>query len=113
MAVRFGGNVDYLFGWEWKAWGLYRPDLDAPSKATFPIVLGAGVADRGAYYARPSVEIARRIKAPWVEFPGIHMEFLRNPETFGSALKAVATIIQTQVGEVPELWCKEQQPSIP
>ncbi|MFE4544624.1 alpha/beta fold hydrolase [Arthrobacter sp. NPDC056727] len=113
LTARFGGNVDYLFGWEWKAWGSYQPNLDALAKVSFPLVLGAGSADRGAYYARPSVEIARRINAPWVEFPGIHLEFLRNPDAFGAALKAVATLIQTQVGEVPEHWQKEQETSTP
>lgn len=108
LAVRFGGNVDYLFRWEWEAWGSYKPDLDALSKVNFPIVLGAGSTDRGAYYARPSIEIANRIRAPWVEFPGVHLEFLSDPDGFGAALKAVATLIQTQVDGVPYLWQTEQ-----
>lgn len=70
----------------------------------FPIVLAAGAADRGAYYARPSVEIARRIGVPWAEFPGIHMEFLRNPAIFAAALRALATQMLSREGTVPARW---------
>ncbi|MFC8343006.1 alpha/beta fold hydrolase [Streptomyces sp. NPDC057280] len=88
---RFLGNQDHLFGTEWPGFAGFRPDEDALRSAPFPIVLGAGVEDRDTYYARPSVEIARRIGAPWVEFPGIHMEFLRHPDRFAAAVRALAT----------------------
>ncbi|NEB06134.1 alpha/beta hydrolase [Streptomyces sp. SID13726] len=84
---RFLGNQDHLFGAEWPGFAAFRPDETALRAAPFPIVLGAGAEDRDTYYARPSVEIARRIGAPWVEFPGIHMEFLRNPAGFAAALR--------------------------
>jgi pimeloyl-ACP methyl ester carboxylesterase len=87
---RFLGNQDHLFGTEWPGFAGFRPDEGALKAAPFPIVLGAGAEDRDTYYARPSVEIARRIGAPWVEFPGIHMEFLRHPDRFAAALRAVA-----------------------
>ncbi|KMS76064.1 acetyltransferase [Streptomyces viridochromogenes] len=88
---RFLGNQDHLFGTEWPGFAGFRPDTEVLKAAPFPIVLAAGAADRGAYYARPSVEIARRIGVPWVEFPGIHMEFLRNPAIFAAALRVPAT----------------------
>ncbi|MDN3026783.1 alpha/beta hydrolase [Streptomyces sp. S.PB5] len=87
---RFLGNQDHLFGAEWPAFAGFRPDEGALKSVPFPVVLGAGAEDRDTYYARPSVEIARRIGAPWVEFPGIHMEFLRHPDRFAAALRAVA-----------------------
>ncbi|WP_046256958.1 alpha/beta fold hydrolase [Streptomyces sp. WM6386] len=92
---RFLGNQDHLFGTEWQGFARFRPDEAALKSAPFPIVLGAGAEDRGTYYARPSVEIARRIGAPWVEFPGIHMEFLRHPDRFAAALGALATWVHT------------------
>jgi pimeloyl-ACP methyl ester carboxylesterase len=104
LQQRFMGNVDYLFGKEWAAWSAFLPDEAALSGATFPLILGAGAADRGLYYARPSVEIAARIKAPWVEFPGIHLEFLRRPEVFGAGLRAVLTQMQTTLEGVPPQW---------
>jgi pimeloyl-ACP methyl ester carboxylesterase len=106
LAGRFAGNVDFLFEWEWPAWGKWLPDFDSLAQAPFPVVLGAGSADRGLYYGRPSVEIAARLKVPWVEFPGIHLEFLRNPAVFGAALRAMASYLHTLDTDapVPELW---------
>jgi pimeloyl-ACP methyl ester carboxylesterase len=101
---RFLGNIDYLFTWEWDEWARFLPDVKALAQAEFPIVLGAGSADRGLYYARPSVEIASQIGASWVEFPGIHLEFLPRPELFAAAVRAVATQMHTTVYSVPELW---------
>lgn len=86
---RFLGNQDHLFGTEWPGFAAFRPDEQALRAAPFPIVLGAGTEDLDTYYGRPSVEIARRMGAPWVEFPGIHMEFLRHPDRFATALRAL------------------------
>ncbi|WP_343242796.1 alpha/beta hydrolase [Streptomyces sp. SID12501] len=101
---RFLGNADHLFGHEWPAFAAFHPDEAALRAAPFPIVLGAGADDRGAYYARPSVEIARRLGVPWVEFPGIHMEFLRHPSLFAAALRVLATQMYAADGRVPALW---------
>src|SRR5215470_8750659 len=70
FAERFAGNVDFLFHYEWAEMADFLPDFEALARAPFPIVLSAGSEDRGAYYGRPSVEIAARLKAPWAEFPG-------------------------------------------
>jgi pimeloyl-ACP methyl ester carboxylesterase len=104
LQQRFMGNVDHLFKWEWPAWGQFLPDEEALSRAEFPIVLGAGSDDRGLYYARPSIEITARIGAPWVEFPGIHLEFLARPALFAAALRAVATQVYTATDSVPAQW---------
>jgi pimeloyl-ACP methyl ester carboxylesterase len=101
---RFLGNVEHLFGNEWPGWTGFVPDYEALKAAPFPIVLAAGAADRGLSYARPSIEIARRIGAPWAEFPGIHLEFLPRPEVFGAALRAVLTEIHSRTAEAPEQW---------
>nr|WSY49565.1 hypothetical protein OG999_04985 [Streptomyces sp. NBC_00886] len=55
-------------------------------------------------YVRPSIEIARRIGVPWVEFPGIHTEFLRSPARFAVAVRVLATRMRSREGDVPELW---------
>ncbi|XUL86112.1 alpha/beta fold hydrolase [Streptomyces galilaeus] len=101
---RFLGNQDHLFGTEWSGFADFRPDETVLKSAPFPIVLGAGAEDRGTYYARPSIEIARRIGAPWAEFPGIHMEFLRHPDRFAAAVRVLATQLHSRDGDVPELW---------
>ncbi|MDX3457010.1 alpha/beta hydrolase [Streptomyces sp. ME02-8801-2C] len=101
---RFLGNADQLFRHEWPGFAAFHPDEAALRAAPFPIVLGAGADDRGTYYARPSIEIARRIGVPWVEFPGIHMEFLRHPSVFAAALRILATQVYAADGRVPEPW---------
>ncbi|MFI6402182.1 alpha/beta fold hydrolase [Streptomyces sp. NPDC050548] len=101
---RFLGNQDHLFGTEWSGFAGFRPDEAALKSAPFPVVLGAGAEDRGTYYARPSIEIARRIGAPWAEFPGIHMEFLRDPDRFAAALRVLATQLHSRDGDVHERW---------
>ncbi|MFD9498291.1 alpha/beta fold hydrolase [Streptomyces sp. NPDC060035] len=107
---RFLGNQDHLFGTEWPGFAGFRPDEAALKAAPFPVVLGSGSSDRGAYYARPSLEIARRIGVPWVEFPGIHMEFLRRPAIFAAALRALATQMLSREGRVPAEWAGEHTP---
>lgn len=98
---RFLANQDHLFTAEWPALASFRPDEQALRSAPFPVVLGAGSEDRGAYYARPSIEIARRIDAPWAEFPGIHMEYLRAPAPFAAAIRALATLLHWQATAGP------------
>ncbi|MFG2965050.1 alpha/beta fold hydrolase [Streptomyces sp. NPDC048288] len=98
---RFLANQDHLFTAEWPALASFRPDEQALRSAPFPVVLGAGSEDRGAYYARPSIEIARRIDAPWAEFPGIHMEYLRAPAPFAAAIRALATLLNWQATAGP------------
>jgi pimeloyl-ACP methyl ester carboxylesterase len=101
---RFFGNSVYLFTQEWEAWGSWMPDEEALSKVSFPLLLGAGQEDRGLYYGRPSVEIAARVGAPWVEFPGIHLEFLRNPDLFAATLHALLTQLHSSLEGVPASW---------
>ncbi|MEV6482891.1 hypothetical protein [Streptomyces sp. NPDC051576] len=99
-----GGVPAAGFGIEWSGFAAFRPDENALKSAPFPVVLGAGVEDRGTYYARPSIEIGRRIGAPWVEFPGIRMEFLRDPARFVAAVRVLATQMDSRGGDVPPLW---------
>ncbi|WP_416965694.1 alpha/beta fold hydrolase [Streptomyces sp. Agncl-13] len=101
---RFLGNQDHLFGTEWPGFAAFTPDETALKSAPFPVVLGAGAEGRGTYYARPSIEIARRIGVPWVEFPVIHMEFLRDPDRFAAAVRVLVTQMRSRDGHVPELW---------
>lgn len=101
---RFLGNQDHLFGTEWPGFAAFLPDETALKSTPFPIVLGAGAEDRGTYYARPSIEIAHRIGAPWAEFPGIHLEFLRDASRFAAAVRALATQMHSGGGQVPPQW---------
>jgi pimeloyl-ACP methyl ester carboxylesterase len=108
LQQRFMGNVDHLFKSEWAPWGNFLPDEEALNRADCPILLAAGSADRGLYYARPSIEVASRIGAPWAEFPGVHLEFVPRPSQFAAAARALFTkMYTTTVGSVPDLWRSE------
>jgi hypothetical protein len=39
-----------------------------------------------------------------VEFPGIHMEFLRHPALFAAAVRVLATQMYVTDGRVPDPW---------
>lgn len=104
LTQRFMGNVDHLFKVEWKVIGTFEPDVQALKAAPFPIVMAAGAEDRGEFYARPSVVIAQRIGAAWVEFPGIHLESVARPAIFAAALRVVATGMCTQTAGIPKQW---------
>ena len=101
---RFAGNLEHLFTVEFPGFTDYVIDEAALTAAPFPIVLGAGSADRGLYYARPSIVLAQRTGRPWAEFPGIHLEFMRHPDRFAAALRALATQMITSVPRIPEQW---------
>jgi pimeloyl-ACP methyl ester carboxylesterase len=104
LQQRFLGNLEFLYRWEWDGWAGFQPDIAALSKVEFPLVLAAGAADRGVMYARPSIEIAAHARLPWVEFPGIHLEFLARPELFAAALRAVVSGMHSQSSGVPDGW---------
>ena len=102
---RFAGNVDFLFETEWSSITDYRPDIEALKSAAFPIVLAAGSADRGYYFARSAAVIATEIGAEWVEFPGIHMEAMARPAVLAAALRVVATGLHVRVTRsIPGQW---------
>lgn len=102
---RFAGNVDFLFTTEWRSIAGYSPNLQALKSASFPIVLAAGSADRGRYFARPAAVIAAEIGAEWVEFPGTHMEALARPAVLAAALRVVATGLHVRVARlIPDQW---------
>ncbi|MFY4695284.1 alpha/beta fold hydrolase [Burkholderia glumae] len=104
LAQRVLGNFDYFFRCEWASLGQFVPNFEALRSVHLPIVLGAGSEDRGLYYARPSIEIAKRIDATWVEFPGVHLEFVKRPEIFAAALRPLLTQLHDRIGGGAAPW---------
>ena len=105
LEERFGGNADFLFSTEWNSIVDYRPDLEALKSASFPIVMTAGSADRGCYFARSAAVIAKEIGAEWAEFPGIHLEAVARPAVLAGALRVVATGLHVRVTQsIPDQW---------
>ena len=104
LAQRVLGNFDYLFRREWAGFGQFVPDFEALQSVRFAIVLAAGSEDRGLYYARPSIEIAKRIGATWAEFPGVHLEFITRPEIFAAALRPLLTYLHDRIDGGAAPW---------
>ena len=105
LEERFGGNIDFLFETEWKSIAAYQPDLAALKSVAFPIVMAAGSADRGCYFARSAAVIANEIGAEWAEFPGIHLEAVARPAVLAGALRVVATGLHARVTRsIPSQW---------
>lgn len=104
LTQRVMGNFEHLFRCEWSAFGQFVPDYQALSDCPFPIFLAAGSDDRGLYYARPSIEIAKKIGASWAEFPGVHLEFITRPEIFAAALRPLLTYLHEKVGGAVAPW---------
>lgn len=108
---RFMGNLDHLFDGEWDAWEAFSPDVEALTAAGAPpLVLAGAAANRGLFNSLPAVRIAARVGASWLEFPGIHLEFLVRPSGFSAALRAACTHLYTSTqGDVPGVWTRPVQ----
>jgi len=84
---RFMGNGEYLVTRELAPFLAFEPDYDALKAAKFPIVIGVG-ADSGQYYpGRAAAEVAKRLGAPLVEFPGPHAGYTEKPAEFAVTLR--------------------------
>lgn len=104
LLQRFMGNVEYLFDREWESWSRFEPDVDALSVFGPRLVLAGAAANRGLFNSLPAADMASRLGAPWLEFPGVHLEFLVRPQGFAAALRAALTQIFTTHLDMPDVW---------
>lgn len=86
-AARFMGNGEYLIARELESFLAFDPDYDALKAAEFPIVIGVGAESRQYYPGRAAAEVAKRLGAPLVEFPGAHAGYTEKPAEFAVALR--------------------------
>lgn len=85
--ARFIGNGEYLVTRELAPFMAFDPDYEALRAVEFPIVIGVGADSRRYYPARAAEEVARRLNAPVVEFPGPHAGYTEKPAEFAVALR--------------------------
>lgn len=86
-AARFMGNGEYLMRREFEPFLSFEPDYVALKAAEFPIRIGVGAASREYYPARAAAEVAKRLGAPVVEFPGGHAGYTEKPAEFAVTLR--------------------------
>jgi pimeloyl-ACP methyl ester carboxylesterase len=67
----------------------FEPDLAALRASTTRIVPGTGRDSAGQLAYRGSVELARELGVPTVEFPGGHVGFIEAPPEFAEVLRGV------------------------
>jgi pimeloyl-ACP methyl ester carboxylesterase len=85
--ARFMGNGEYLIKRELAPFLAFEPDYAALKAAEFPIVIGVGAESRQYYPGRAAAEVAKRLGAPLVEFPGAHAGYTEKPTEFAATLR--------------------------
>jgi pimeloyl-ACP methyl ester carboxylesterase len=85
--ARFMGNGEYLIMRELAPFLAFEPDYEALKAAEFPIVIGVGAESRQYYAGRAAAEVAKRLDAPLVDFPGLHAGYAEKPTEFAAALR--------------------------
>jgi pimeloyl-ACP methyl ester carboxylesterase len=84
---RLLGNGKYLITNELMPFYDFVPDYEALAAVEFPIVLAAGAGSRRFYPGQGADEVAKRLGAPVVEFPGMHAGYLEEPADFAVTLR--------------------------
>jgi pimeloyl-ACP methyl ester carboxylesterase len=109
LLQRFMGNVAYLFTQEWAEWEKFVPDFEALAAAGAPLLLAGAAANRGRFNSMPAVEMASRLGTAWLEFPGIHLEFLVRPQGFAAGLRVLYGQLFTSREGIPAIWRQPPQ----
>ncbi|TDV46047.1 alpha/beta fold hydrolase [Actinophytocola oryzae] len=85
--ARFMGNGEYLVTNELDPFMAFEPDYEALRSAEFPIVPAVGEESRRYYPGQGAEEVAKRLDARVVEFPGHHAGYTEHPEEFAVTLR--------------------------
>jgi pimeloyl-ACP methyl ester carboxylesterase len=89
LMQRLAGNWDFFARHEMRPVAEFVPDLDALRKSKVPVVFAGGHESRSYYYCRTGEVLAARLGVDFVEFPGHHMAYLDDAESFASILRQV------------------------
>jgi pimeloyl-ACP methyl ester carboxylesterase len=88
---RVSGNFEYWLAHGMAPLSLYRPDIEALRTGAPRVVVGIGEQSAGQMIAEMGLALARRLGTEPVIFPGDHMGFGSDPETFGETLHQAIT----------------------
>jgi pimeloyl-ACP methyl ester carboxylesterase len=84
---RLAGNWDFFARHEMRPVAEFVPDLDALRESKVQVVFAGGHESRSYYYCRTGEVLATRLDVDFVEFPGHHMAYLDDAESFASILR--------------------------
>ena len=89
--ARINGNLDYFFGHGLLPLSLYRPEVDILRHGQPRIVIGVGEQSAGQLTYRAGVALAGKLGVQPVLFPGDHLGYLAQADTFAETLNKVLT----------------------
>jgi pimeloyl-ACP methyl ester carboxylesterase len=81
-------NGEFFMAREYLPIGSYIPDLETIRRNQVPMVTAAGRDSADAYYARTARLQAERLRCPYIDFPGNHLGFIFEAETFAATLRS-------------------------
>ena len=92
LMQRLAGNWEFFARYEMRPVADFLPDLEALRRSNVPIVFAGGHESRPYYYCRAGEILAASLGVDFVEFPGHHMAYLDDPDSFLQVLRQVLSI---------------------
>ena len=89
LMQRLAGNWDFFARYEMRPVVEFVPDLEALGESEVPVVFAGGHESRSYYYCRAGEALAARLGVDFVEFPGHHMAYLDDAESFVPILRQI------------------------
>jgi acetyltransferase/esterase len=89
LMQRLAGNWEFFARYEMRPVAEFVPDLEALRGSKVPLVFAGGHESRSYYYCRAGEALAARLGVEFVEFPGHHMAYLDDADSFAPILRQV------------------------
>ena len=89
LMQRLAVNWDFFARYEMRPVVEFVPDLEALRESEVPLVFAGGHESRSYYYCRAGEALAARLGVDFVEFPGHHMAYLDDAESFVPILRQI------------------------
>jgi pimeloyl-ACP methyl ester carboxylesterase len=87
LLERMLGNAEVFFSVELEAFVSYVPDARALAGVKIPVLVAAGIENRGVYYHEASGWVAKQLGTKLREIPGGHTPYLDRPEEMAQAIR--------------------------
>ena len=87
---RLAGNWEFFARYEMRPVTKFVPNLAALRESKVPLVFAGGRESRSYYYCRAGEALAARLGVDFVEFPGHHMAYLDDSDSFAPILRPLS-----------------------
>ena len=89
LMQRLAGNWEFFARYEMRPVAEFVPDLEALREGQVPLVFAGGHESRSYYYCRAGEALAARLGVEFIEFPGHHMAYLDDADSFAPILRQI------------------------